>query len=169
MIVGGFLLCDTRAIRSTPRLLTRILEVRVRTMYGSTTWSETVAASGLSTPGLKFFDMCSGRTRTCGVRYAKAFSLSASMLCFWGYSSDHPDGCYDFLNCETGSLIQSRDVVFDERSVTVPETEQYLLTEGTRSLPEWMEFNPFAPEGTGPDGHVAEVVDAPTSQANFTG
>ena len=85
---------------------------------------------------------------------------------FLGYSPDHPDGCFDFLNCETGSLIQSRDVVFDERSVTVPEIEPYLMTEGTRSLPDWMEFNPFTPEGTGPDVGVTMVTDAPKPHNN---
>ena len=85
---------------------------------------------------------------------------------FLGYSPDHPDGCFDFLNCETGSLVQSRDVVFDERSVTVPEIEPYLLTEGTRSLPDWMEFNPFTPEGTGPDVVGTKVADAPKPHGN---
>ena len=63
-------------------------------------------------------------------------------------------------------MVQSRDVVFDERSVTVPEIEPYLMTEGTRSLPDWMEFNPFTPEGTGPDVVVTKVADAPKPHEN---
>ena len=48
----------------------------------------------------------------------------------------------------------------------MPEIEPYLMTEGTRSLPDWMEFNPFTPEGTGPDVGVTKVIDAPKPHNN---
>jgi site-specific DNA-cytosine methylase len=74
---------------------------------------------------------------------------------FLGYAPDHADGTYDFYNIRTGRQITSRDVTFDERSVTPTPAHEYIRAEGMRTLPDWMvDDNPFqvhSPSGgTGP-------------------
>ena len=43
----------------------------------------------------------------------------------------------------------------------------YLEAEGTRSLPEWMDTNPFTPDGTGPMvSKTVEVADVPVLKSS---
>ena len=84
---------------------------------------------------------------------------------FVGYAPDHADGVYDFLCLKTQRLWTSRNAVFDERNVTPKVCHQYITDEETRTLPDWMQQNPFqvshpvtGSDGTGSEGypHQAE-------------
>lgn len=93
----------------------------------------------------------------------RQFEPRADKCTFLGYAPDHADGVYDFWNPRTRSQITSRDVVFDERNVTDRAVHEFIVTEGTRTLPSWIGDNPFTPEGscdaTGPydDGKAVSV------------